>query len=105
MTRRGLTAVVAICLLLEPSHARRSDAQIVEVALAGLAGALIGDVIGKFEDMAFRMLNQGQSTGDALLTTAGNQLRVDTENARLAFADQQWSGIRSRFRGTVQNAP
>lgn len=59
-------------------------------SLAGIAlTGPVNGIIDKFQEAAGKLLRDGENTGNALMSTMGNNLQVATINAKLAFVDGQ----------------
>lgn len=54
-----------------------------------LAGFTIGKLLEKFEEVATRLLQRGESTGNALIAKAGDEIHVATQNLGILLDDQR----------------
>lgn len=79
--------LMILLLLFQASKADNPVAiGVPEIVLTGVVGSKL---IKDFEDAGTKLMMQGENTGQALLASLGNHIRVSTENARLLMLEQQ----------------
>lgn len=92
--KKTLTTILLFSLILNlttlvakpKKHLKKRQLPVVGVLLAGRA---VKDIISDFQNAASQLLFQGENRGNALLSSLGNQLSVETQNANIVFKDQQ----------------
>jgi hypothetical protein len=84
MKTKLLIAFLILFIGLRPKANGQAELIIAAGAIV-LSGKTINDIISEFENSANRLLQNGQSTGNALLSRTGNEIRVGTQNLHYYF--------------------
>ena len=84
-TNCGFAAIAIISAIT----VKPAEAQVGGVATVATAGVVGSKLIGQFEDTANRLLQNAGQQGDIFASKMGDEMRVATENLRLALGDEQ----------------